>query len=115
MSRFWRWILCGAWAVAIVCFSAIPAQKLPEGGFTGLDKLVHACEFGLLGFLAARAWGRFWPVVLAAILFGALDEVHQVFTPGRTPSVYDALADALGAFLGAALVLRPRGKTAPSK
>ena len=40
--------------------------------------------------------------------FGALDELWQEFTPGRSGGdLYDWIADALGATVGAALTLVP--------
>ena len=49
-------------------------------------------EFGLprpalVGFLIAAA-------------YGASDEVHQAFVPGRSPMPTDVLIDATGAFIG---------------
>ena len=43
--------------------------------------------------------------VLLATLYGAFDEVHQAFTPGRSPDVRDVVADCLGAALGVAAIL----------
>ncbi len=40
--------------------------------------------------------------VLLSVLYGAFDEVHQSFTPGRSPDVRDLFADGLGAALGVA-------------
>ena len=34
-------------------------------------------------------------------LYGVVDEIHQSFTPGRSSSVFDWLADTAGGFLGA--------------
>ena len=34
-----------------------------------------------------------------ALLYGAIDELHQMFTIGRHPSVSDVLIDAAGAIL----------------
>jgi VanZ family protein len=36
---------------------------------------------------------------LFTIVYGILDEVHQMYVPGRSPDVYDAMADAFGALL----------------
>jgi VanZ family protein len=43
-----------------------------------------------------------------AIVYGALDEIHQAFTPHRAMSVYDFLADALGAGMVASMWLSVR-------
>ena len=70
------------------------------------DFIWHFIIYGVLGFLVARTFipnGRmaYWKVVcvLAFVVCNAvLDELYQSFTPGRVPSVSDALADFLGAF-----------------
>jgi VanZ like family len=53
---------------------------------------------------AAPLAQRHAPLVAAALatLYGASDEVHQMFVVGRTASVTDALANAFGAFAVAA-------------
>jgi VanZ family protein len=76
------------------------------------DKQEHSLGYGGLGGLVARAVaGGFGaplsPVqALAAIAvtttYGASDEWHQSFVPGRTPDVADLWADTLGAILGTA-------------
>ncbi len=76
-----------------------PAVGLPHPW----DKLAHAAEYAGLGFLLARATGAPAPAWLLAALYGAGDEFHQAFVPGREASPLDWLADALGALLGAAL------------
>lgn len=81
------------------------------------DKLVHAAEYGVLGFLlvrqrvlpstasAARALGG--AVIVVAVL-GAIDEIYQGFVPGRTPSLADWIADVSGAAVGAWFAFRLR-------
>jgi VanZ family protein len=72
-----------------------------------IDKLYHTLEYGGLTFVLIRALCltcatrtstsiAFWAVVLV-IAYGTSDEFHQVFTPERTMSLYDVLADATGA------------------
>jgi VanZ family protein len=46
--------------------------------------------------------------VLLTTLYGAFDEIHQWFTPGRSPDVHDLLADFLGATAGVLVVLLVR-------
>ena len=43
--------------------------------------------------------------VVLSTLYGAFDEMHQAFTPDRTPDVRDLFADALGAALGVVAIL----------
>ncbi|MBM4343639.1 MAG: VanZ family protein [Deltaproteobacteria bacterium] len=81
------------------------------------DKWVHAGIYGLLAGLwwwallprhADRPWAEpGWPW-LVAVAFGALDEVHQGFVPGRSRDPVDWLADAIGAALAVAIVVLVR-------
>ncbi len=74
------------------------------------DKLAHLLAYAVLGvlFLLPLCGGRLSQMhgrtaamaVLLATLYGAFDEVHQAFTPGRSPDVRDLVADCLGAALG---------------
>ena len=72
-----------------------------------IDKVVHASAFGVLGFFFALGAGRFrgsilWLVPLFVSTCGFLDEFHQSFTPGRTVSALDWLADTVGGIAAAA-------------
>jgi len=91
---------------------------IPTGGFP-LDKLIHFLLYGVEAFLLYRAidWkgrsGFAWPRVLAIVgamaLWGALDEAHQAWIPGRTMDSADLAADVVGAAVGAFLGgLNPR-------
>ncbi|MEI7703912.1 MAG: VanZ family protein [Deltaproteobacteria bacterium] len=76
------------------------------------DKLLHAIEyagFAVLLFFGLRLGGRsIRTAALVAIglasLYGATDEIHQSFVPGRDASVLDWVADTAGAVLGAVVV-----------
>jgi VanZ family protein len=68
-------------------------------------RFAHAIAFGLLALLARWAFdglprANVWAVVLASV-FGATDEWHQSFTPGRHAGADDWAADT--AFAAAAL------------
>jgi len=43
--------------------------------------------------------------IFASILYGASDELHQAFVPGRFSEVRDVISDAIGALLAGCLVL----------
>ena len=94
----------------------------------GWDKVAHFAAYGVLAVLWIRALhGGFSPLrarpTLAAValtgLYGASDELHQYFVPGRDSSGYDLLADLAGAVAAAAILWvvtrAPRGapRTAP--
>ncbi len=71
------------------------------------DKILHAAAYAFMGMLA---WKYFscsvrQPALLISsslffcALFGATDEWHQSFIPGRTADILDWAADVLGAGL----------------
>jgi len=80
-----------------------------------VDKCVHAFLFGFLAFLFLRALlkGNYprvsFKTAIASIAFtvfyGATDEFHQQFVPGRTPDPYDIAADAAGAIIVCLFIL----------
>jgi len=88
------------------------------------DKMVHASIYAVLAGLCVRALaGGRWAGVtvrvalvslLLATTYGATDEFHQLFVPGRTADLLDLRADFAGSAAAALLVvsgswLRRRG------
>ena len=69
----------------------------------------HALEYLALGFALGRATGRSGLALGLAAWYGAADEVHQAFAPGRDAGIQDWLADLLGAWLGSRMALRRAG------
>lgn len=75
------------------------------------DKILHLCEYGVLGALAYRACrhgagarvARHAVIVAVAgcALYGLSDEIHQLFVPLRQGDPLDLVADTVGATLGA--------------
>ena len=71
-------------------------------------KAAHFTEYLVLGLLLSRTFqaygfsyrGRILFGVLAAGLYAALDECHQLLVPGRTGAVFDVLVDLSGAAVG---------------
>jgi VanZ family protein len=74
---------------------------------SGRDKLAHFGAYAVLGLLVARALpprGRLpWLAFLLGSLYGASDEFHQHFVPGRSVDVFDWVADSLGVIAGASI------------
>lgn len=108
MKVFFRnWSPVLAFVLAIFICSSLQVHVTD-----GTDKVVHALEYAVVGFFTTRgamlSWDlpRFRGAVLGAGIAAALgvfDELHQYFVPGRQASVGDALADTVGAVIGAAL------------
>ena len=79
-------------------------QPSVAAGLHGFQhRLAHLAAFGLLGLLARWAFDG-WPraallAVLVTSVFGASDEWHQSFTPGRRSAIDDWLLDTLAAAL----------------
>jgi VanZ family protein len=122
----WAFVPALAYAAIIFALSAQsdPLPFLPPEVLSQ-DKLLHAAEYALLGGLlvpALRAAGlrprvALLAAVIIASVFGATDEFHQSFVPGRNADVADWVADTLGAAVGAVIgalvataALRPPGR-----
>ncbi|MFC4637401.1 VanZ family protein [Deinococcus hohokamensis] len=73
-----------------------------------LDWVAHALSYLALAYSLGRATGRRGTALLIAVWFGALDEVHQAFVPGRDAGIGDWLFDLLGALIGSRLATRAR-------
>lgn len=88
----------------LVWFSLTPGTEA-ETGFPHADKLMHLAAyfaFVLLCLPLPLPWPalRGGAFVLPIILFGALLEIGQALVPLRHPSLWDGLANSLGALLG---------------
>lgn len=71
------------------------------------DKGVHFLEYGALGFLMAHAVQVTWPdrvlryvaALWLTVGLGLVDELHQVYVPGRSGDANDLIADFVGALV----------------
>ncbi len=125
----WRvWAPLLAYCGGVVLLSSLHPARLGLPATVGplpLDVVAHFVEYGLLGVLALRvatlgsaglwrpaeAWGA---TLCFGLLFGALDEIHQSFVPGRAVEMSDLLADMAGIVVGTGLwsAWRLRGRLA---
>lgn len=110
MTRLRRWAPALLWMAAIFAVSHRPTVPLPD--VSHADKVSHALAYAVLGVGLAYAlhrpdggaW-RGWTIALGW-LYGASDEIHQSFVPGRSPEVADWVADAVGVVIGTFLFQR---------
>ncbi len=79
-----------------------------------MRKAAHLTEYAVfamllyysLGGIRRREWQRkpaFWAALIAG-LYSLTDEFHQLFVPGRGPSIFDSGIDTVGACLGILIV-----------
>ncbi len=118
MSRHRRPVLFVlAYVLLIFAGSSIPSLTPPGPEFLPKDKIAHFSEYFILGVLLFKGVG--WTVsrhreATFGFLFavgasiGALDEIYQSFIPGRTMSIFDWMADAIGVACGCGVFIFSR-------
>lgn len=107
------WSLPIIWMIVIFSLSSLPGDNLPDTSIPLIDKFAHTVEYVVLGYLLARAFLKsgfnldakvlLALAVIVAALYGASDEVHQLFIPNRTCDIFDFVFDVGGATIGAVL------------
>ena len=108
----WLWGPVAAYLVAIFLESSV--SQVPEMPTGVTDKDAHGLLYAGLALLILRALaGAKWRhvtigaglvAVFLAAAYGATDEFHQRFVPGRTADLLDLAADAAGAAAAVAVV-----------
>jgi VanZ family protein len=106
-----RRLLPVAVALAILAGSLVPGSASGAAGGTvgpvGVDKLLHVVGYAVLAVIRlwaapARDARSVLAVVVAVTAFGGAVELLQWPIPGRSVSLLDLVADAVGAVLGTA-------------
>jgi VanZ family protein len=112
LKKFIKWWLpVIVWMIVIFIGSSI--GSLPRVGGKTTDgvvhRIAHVLEFAVLGALLLRATSKNKPITkrdvyvtaIAVALYGASDEFHQRFTPGRSSEGLSVLFDVAGGIIGA--------------
>lgn len=125
LSHFLRFFLpVILWALVIFAFSSYQTGTASEINWQdfAVKKMAHMTEYAVLTVLLYRGLfnsgvskmnALIYSVVVAA-LYGASDEFHQSFTPGREPHLRDVVFDTIGAGLAAFILWKLLPK-APAK
>lgn len=105
-----RWFVALSLLYMSLIFYLSSQERLGEGAmswwleflhsYPGGDKVTHAIEYAGLGFLLWKALGSAIRAFLVGALYGASDEFHQWFVPGREAGVPDWIADLFGVSIG---------------
>jgi VanZ family protein len=103
------WLLVFLWMGFIFGISSLPGKNIPPV-FAYQDTLYHLGSYAILTYLCSMAlakgsagMSRGTLLILAfvfGVLYGASDEFHQLFVPGRSCSGQDLLVDGIGSFFG---------------
>jgi VanZ family protein len=108
-SVLFRQTLLAVWVCSVaatIYLSLLPGLELPVT-FWSADKVLHFLGYAWLGGLPLLAFARGDIARNAAYLMiplGGLLEWGQSFVPGRASSMMDAVANAVGVFIGIWLV-----------
>lgn len=100
--------------ITLFMLTTIPTDTIPRF-FNAQDKVEHLIAYFVLAVLLTlslyfQKWSNFLSSkaflfsVIFLLFYAALDEVHQIFVPGRYCDIYDWLSDAIGGLLGTGLV-----------
>ena len=103
-------------ALTIFILSSIPGDSYPEIDFKFADKIVHILIYAPLFIAAYISFSHqdrlrllsnhpYFFAMLFSAIYGASDELHQLFTPKRSCDFYDWIADVTGALVGMLLVI----------
>ncbi len=97
------------WVILFV-FTTIPVDTMPKL-FDVQDKLEHFLAYFVLStllFLSLHFQNQYKFIkknvvavtIICIMLYGAIDELHQILIPGRMADIFDWIADFMGGSLG---------------
>jgi len=100
------------WIILFIA-TTLPVESIPTVAIS--DKIHHLVAYFILSVLLyltliyqrkSKTLFTNAPsaTILLASIYGALDEIHQIFVPGRFADILDWLADFAGTLLGVLLI-----------
>lgn len=110
------WVPFLIWAIVIFTFSS--GQAPVVSGFHLTDfivkKTIHIMEYWLFAILLYRALKESGMenkrsliyAFIFSVIYGATDEFHQAYTPGREPRMRDVFIDGVGASIAVASIIK---------
>lgn len=101
--------LCVYWILLFI-LTTIPPDKIPQV-FSYQDKIEHFIAYLILSFLLMLSLHfqkknemvsrkSFLFTIIFLIAYATIDEVHQIYIPGRYCDITDWLADVTGGIIG---------------
>ena len=113
--KYWLPPLLYMALIFVVSSMKQPPLPMPKFEWLSIDKLYHFIEYAILSILLTIAFlnvppkwfpkGWIWfTAAFISILYGASDEWHQTFVPGRLATIADWVADMFGSIAGVFIV-----------
>lgn len=111
------WVPVVLWASVIFWFSSLPTNPVSTVYWQefAVKKTAHMVEYSIFTIFLYRAFKNtfsisgsklYWITPLISAVYGITDEIHQMFTPGREPTVRDAIFDTIGTVLAMIFILK---------
>lgn len=104
-----NWLLVIGWMGLIFYLSSIPSfpLDLSVAEYNWVSSIAHVLLYAVLTWLLIRAFmasglslaKSFAFGFLLSIIYGATDEIHQLFVPGREAHISDWLLDLAGSYM----------------
>ena len=97
--------------IAVAWLSLAPQDIVP--GVDIWDKLAHFLAYAVLALCGGFAFSvhRIGVTVGGSLIdYGSILEISQIFIPGRSGSIADAIADGLGVLAGMVIARNLRGR-----
>jgi len=98
-----------AYLLLLICNSFLSFSIIPYKHIWKYDKIIHFSEYLILGLLYINAFynqdlkiNKLYPILFISLI-PIIDESIQLFVPNRIASIYDALFDYLGCYIGMSL------------
>lgn len=102
------WGITIGYMIMIFYFSSLSGHLLPFS-IRDFDKVLHFCVYSVLAFLFYLSFKKsggkrhvFLLSLLMTTMYAVIDEIHQLYVPGRVASLGDVAADIIGGFSGSA-------------
>ena len=100
--------------ITLFTLTTLPVDAVPRL-FDNQDKIEHFFAYSVLAFLLTLALyfqkrsrlissHAFLFTLIFVLAYGAIDEIHQLYVPGRYCDLYDWLADSIGGSIGIGIV-----------
>jgi len=95
-------------SIEIFYMSSLPGGSV-TGGISFIPIIYHFTVFFLLAFFSNYSTNKktenIQITLIILILLAILDEVHQIFAPGRCAGIFDVLVDSVGILCGTLIYL----------